>query len=164
MGRASLFSALFAVALAGCAPARFFPELSDIKYSTSGPLVRLYYTPLSVIGFIAAHPHFIAYDGEWHRWEVWNEGDLHADGLYLYKDLFPLCHGVGAGGPIVEEEWRGEEAGRILAVLQTCKDTYPYADKYLIWPGPNSNAFAAWVLRSAGIDHDFPLRAIGSNY
>ena len=32
------------------------------------------------------------------------------------------------------------------------------------WPGPNSNTFAAWVLREAGIEYPLHWKAIGSHY
>jgi len=41
---------------------------------------------------------------------------------------------------------------------------YPFCDRYLPWPGPNSNTFAAWVLEQAGIEHALGWKAIGRNY
>ena len=36
--------------------------------------------------------------------------------------------------------------------------------RYHYWPGPNSNTFAAWVLREAGIEYPLHWRAVGSHY
>jgi hypothetical protein len=33
-----------------------------------------------------------------------------------------------------------------------------------MWPGPNSNTFAAWVLREAGVAEPLDPRGIGRNY
>lgn len=44
----------------------------------------------------------------------------------------------------------------IKAVLENVSD-YPHRERYLAWPGPNSNIFASWVLRRAGIRHRIGL-------
>jgi hypothetical protein len=51
----------------------------------------------------------------------------------------------------------------IAAVLQNAA-SYPWCERYRMWPGPNSNTFAAWVLREAGIDQVLDPRGIGRNY
>lgn len=53
--------------------------------------------------------------------------------------------------PVVSREWRGEEARRILAVLER-PERYPYG--YRFWPGPNCVTYTCWVLKEAGIPFD----------
>lgn len=143
--------------LAGCSTTKTFEPW------TGGPLVRLYYTPLHVIGFMAIHPHLITFDEEgWHRWEVWYTGDLHNDGEHVYKDLFPLNADIG-WGPELEMQWQGEEAKKIINALYH-RHRYPYKNEYWFWPGPNSNTFISWVLEQAKIEFDPPWRAWGSSY
>lgn len=67
--------------------------------------------------------------------------------------------------PVVLAEMRGEEAeGAISAIEEAARD-YPWRNEYRIWPGPNSNTFVAWILRSVPtIDAELPPTAIGKDY
>jgi hypothetical protein len=67
-----------------------------------------------------------------------------------------------AADPRLGAEWT-VEAAAIKAVLQNVSD-YPHRDRYLAWPGPNSNTFASWVLRRAGIRHRLGWMALGKSY
>jgi hypothetical protein len=43
--------------------------------------------------------------------------------------------------------------------------SYPYADRYAIWPGPNSNTFTAYVARHLPqLRLSMPSNAIGKDY
>jgi hypothetical protein len=70
---------------------------------------------------------------------------------------------VGGGPARLGAEWTGAEAAAIKAVLQNVRD-YPHRERYLAWPGPNSNTFASWVLRRAGICHRLGWMALGKRY
>ena len=52
----------------------------------------------------------------------------------------------------------------IRNILSSCEQHYRYKDRYLPWPGPNSNTFVAWVLRKAGVEFDLPWKALGKDY
>jgi len=135
-----------------------------IDFSTEGPIVRLYYTPLHVIGFMAVHPHFITYSqGNWHRWEVWHTKNLQGGDKHVYLDLFELNRNVGQGSKIAME-WHGQDAYDILRILYYHVIDYPYWDEYWFWPGPNSNTFITWVLDQAKVEFDPPWQAWGSSY
>ena len=56
-----------------------------------------------------------------------------------------------------------EQAAAIAEVLREA-DAYPFCQKYRYWPGPNSNTFAAWVLRKAGVEHKLGPMALGKRY
>lgn len=71
---------------------------------------------------------------------------------------------VGGGPARLVREWDGAEALRLKEVLETAGKNYAHLHRYAPWPGPNSNTFAAWVLRSAGIDLQLPWNAIGRNF
>jgi len=71
--------------------------------------------------------------------------------------------GVGAGPSWGLAEWRNEPAARLSAILNDPL-RYPHRDSYRYVPGPNSNTYAAWVLREAAINLDLPPAAIGSGY
>jgi len=99
-----------------------------------------------------------------HRWEVWQTKN--AGGFcigHVHRDLKDPDAGVGGGPSQLVFEWDGAAATRIAEVLRNAS-TYPYCQRYRMWPGPNSNTFVAWVLREAGVEHALDPRAIGRNY
>ena len=131
------------------------------------PIVQLRYAPLPFIGAIAVHYWFVLIDeasGEAHRWEVWQTKNAGGRSIgHVHCDLKTPEAGVGGGPSRVAWEWRGEDAQAIHAVLEKAAD-YPYCARYLTWPGPNSNTFVAWVLKTAGIEHPLERRGIGKNF
>lgn len=119
------------------------------------------------LGVLAVHHWFAVREPEragWTRWEVWQDPDVGGTSWqHVHRDLTGVDSGVGGGAPWVEREWRGEEADRLRAVLEA-PEAYPHRDRYLAWPGPNSNTYAAWALAQAGLEHEFERRAVGWNY
>jgi len=128
--------------------------------------VELRHAPLpGVLGLFASHYWFVVFDGgKAERWEVWQTKNAGGRAVgHLHCDLKPADAGVGGGPMRVDAEWTGEQAARIRRVLKEAQ-AYPFCQRYRYWPGPNSNTYAAWVLRQAGIRHPFARRAIGSGY
>jgi hypothetical protein len=125
----------------------------------------LRYAPLPFIGIIAWHYWFVVADATGrHRWEVWQTKN--AGGFcigHVHRDLKEPDAGVGGGRSRIAAQWTGEAARRLAEVLSR-SENYPYCERYRLWPGPNSNTFAAWVLRQAGIDKPLDPRGIGRNY
>lgn len=67
--------------------------------------------------------------------------------------------------PEVLTELRGATATDAIAYIETAAATYPFANAYRIWPGPNSNTFTAWVVRQVPqLDVALPSTAIGKDY
>ena len=67
--------------------------------------------------------------------------------------------------PDLLAELRGEGVDEVIAHIEAAVETYPYADTYRVWPGPNSNTFVAHVLRAAPeLRADLPAHAIGKDY
>ena len=118
------------------------------------------------LGWLAVHYWFVVFEpgGACHRWEVWQTKNAGGTSIgHLHCDLKGPDAGVGGGPARIAAEWSGEQAASIRRILQNCED-YPYCHRYLPWPGPNSNTFAAWVLRRAGVAHDLPWRALGRRF
>ena len=117
------------------------------------------------IGLFASHYWFVVFDGaKAQRWEVWQTKNAGGRAVgHVHCDLKPPDAGVGGGPMRMEAEWTGEEASCITKVLKEM-EAYPFCERYHYWPGPNSNTYAAWVLREAGIDHPLPRRAMGGKY
>jgi hypothetical protein len=67
--------------------------------------------------------------------------------------------------PEVYAEKRGEEAERLIPRIDAAARSYPYANDYTAWPGPNSNTFTAWITRAVPeLGVDLPPTAIGKDY
>jgi hypothetical protein len=67
------------------------------------------------------------------------------------------------GRILVDLRGPGAEAA-IPAILEAVRD-YPYKNDYVLWPGPNSNTFTAWVARRVpALRLDLPPTAIGKDY
>jgi hypothetical protein len=67
--------------------------------------------------------------------------------------------------PDLLADLRGEGVDDVIARIEAAVDSYPYADTYRVWPGPNSNTFTAYVLRAAPeLRADLPAHAIGKDY
>jgi Protein of unknown function (DUF3750) len=131
-------------------------------------VVQLRLAPLPYIGAFASHYWFVVFDetsGECERWEVWQTPD--AGGLsfgHLHCNLKTPDAGVGGGPSSVATQWRADDALRIRDALKSAEKDYPFRDRYLPWPGPNSNTFVAWVLRRAGIEFALSWKAIGKDF
>jgi hypothetical protein len=67
--------------------------------------------------------------------------------------------------PQLVAERRGAEVTGLIERIEAAVAAYPYADTYRVWPGPNSNTFVAYVLRSVPeLRADLPATAIGKDY
>lgn len=67
--------------------------------------------------------------------------------------------------PAVLAELRGAEAEAAIPKIAEAARSYPYAGEYRIWPGPNSNTFAAWVGRAVPeLRLHLPSTALGKDY
>jgi hypothetical protein len=131
-------------------------------------VVQLRYATLPhFVGAIAVHYWFAVFDmvsHQCHRWEVWQAKNAGGKSIgHVHCDRRHPDSGVGGGVYHLAAEWDGSAARAICAVLTKAQD-YPHWDRYRAWPGPNSNTFAAWVLRQAGLHYSFDPRAIGKDY
>lgn len=94
-------------------------------------------------------------------------------GWRLYRGLSPVsvssdrapdAQWFGAN-PWLLRDVRGEAAEAIIAALPSVAASYPYADRYDAWPGPNSNTFTAYLVRRLPHLHlSMPSNAVGKDY
>jgi hypothetical protein len=67
--------------------------------------------------------------------------------------------------PELLAERRGDGVDELIERIEAAVASYPYANTYRVWPGPNSNTFVAHVLRAAPeLRADLPAHAIGKDY
>jgi len=60
---------------------------------------------------------------------------------------------------------RGPRVDALIARLEAAARSYPYAQEYTMWPGPNSNTFTAYLGRAVPeLELDLPPTAIGKDY
>jgi hypothetical protein len=67
--------------------------------------------------------------------------------------------------PKLLQDLRGPEAERVAAAVPAAVESYPYANTYVVWPGPNSNTFIAHIARE--VPHlrlTLPGNAIGKDF
>lgn len=67
--------------------------------------------------------------------------------------------------PALLGELRGAAAEAAIPKIAAAAASYPFAGEYRVWPGPNSNTFAAWVARAVPeLRLDLPSTALGKDY
>lgn len=60
---------------------------------------------------------------------------------------------------------RGPEVESIIQAVDQAARSYPWANEYKLFPGPNSNTFPAWIAEQVPeLELELPLRAIGSGW
>ncbi|HXV80606.1 MAG TPA: DUF3750 domain-containing protein [Candidatus Binatia bacterium] len=60
---------------------------------------------------------------------------------------------------------RGEPAAKAIPKIIDAVESYPYANEYTLWPGPNSNTFIAYIGRQVPeLRMGLPTTAIGKDY
>jgi hypothetical protein len=132
----------------------------------SGTIVELRYAPLPAIGLIAVHYWFVVREatGKVERWEVWQTRNAGGRSIgHVHCNLKAPEDGVGGGPSRLARRYTAREAEAIRQVL-SCAARYPHCERYVLYPGPNSNSFVAWVLREAGVRHRLGWRAHGARY
>jgi hypothetical protein len=67
--------------------------------------------------------------------------------------------------PEIIQDIRGGIAESLIPRIAEAATSYPYQDKYVLWPGPNSNTFIAHIGRHVPeLKLDLPSSAIGKDY
>lgn len=68
-------------------------------------------------------------------------------------------------GPTLLFERTGDDARLIISEVKKLIKNYPFKDRYVLWPGPNSNTFVSYLIRNIKeIDTELPSNAIGKDY
>lgn len=67
--------------------------------------------------------------------------------------------------PEILFELRGQPAEKAISGIISAVETYPYKNQYLMWPGPNSNTFIAYIYRQVPeLDGELPTTAVGKDF
>ena len=93
-------------------------------------------------------------------------------GWRIYRDLPAMVSAPGTpdgrwfgNEPSVIAELRGQAAARAIPKIIEAVANYPYPNEYMVWPGPNSNTFVAYIGKQVPeLRMDLPSTAIGKDY
>jgi hypothetical protein len=93
-------------------------------------------------------------------------------GWRLYRGLPAVASAPGipdgrwfGNEPTLFAELRGDAAAQAIPKILEAVASYPYANEYKVWPGPNSNTFIAYIGRQVPeLRMDLPATAIGKDY
>ena len=67
--------------------------------------------------------------------------------------------------PVLLLDRRGSAAEHLIAAIHDAALAYPFGDDYVMWPGPNSNSFTAWIgLEVPELALALPVKAIGKDW
>ena len=67
--------------------------------------------------------------------------------------------------PVLLLDRRGAAAEPLIDAIHQAALAYPHADEYVMWPGPNSNSFTAWIgLEVPDLGLELPAKAIGKSW
>lgn len=67
--------------------------------------------------------------------------------------------------PELLADLRGDGVDVVIGKIDAAAQSYPHANTYTIYPGPNSNTFTAWIARKVPeLRLDLPPTAIGKDY
>lgn len=96
-------------------------------------------------------------------WEVWQNAGT--SGSHVREGLHVVGHGVGGGDSTLLHELRGKAARKAIAWIQIHAPGYRHRERYLAWPGPNSNTFVADLIRDCPeLSCVLPSTAIGKDW
>lgn len=131
----------------------------------------------SILNKIAVHLYLNFYFANTiERWELWQSKNAletiktkqpHQEKFcngHIYKNLKLPLDGVGGGPSFGLKNWQGDIAEKIYQTTLDYSKTYQYINRYLAWPGPNSNTFIASILKESKVEICLPATAIGKDY
>jgi hypothetical protein len=87
-------------------------------------------------------------------------------GTKVVRENYALPDGMWFGAmPFVLQHHQGVQAEALIPKIRGAIQTYPFADRYRSYPGPNSNTFVAHISREVPeLRLDLPPTAIGKDY
>lgn len=118
-------------------------------------------------GWFAVHSWVSIKEKEAAAYEV-----LQVVGWRLRRGLSPVSVEPGepdrlwyGARPALVLDLRGVDAEAAIPKIRQAAADYPYRDSYRVWPGPNSNTFVSFILRSVPeLGVELPPTAIGRDF
>ena len=163
-----LKGAVFA-ALAGAAALPVFAEgLAPDPAKTSEAVVQVYGArTMGVKGIFGVHTWIAVKPGDTPSWTVYEIIGWRlrwADSALVIRERQPDAPWFGAQAELYADK-RGPGVDELIQRIDKAARSYPYANTYTLWPGPNSNTFTAWIARQVPeLQVDLPATAVGKDY
>jgi hypothetical protein len=111
--------------------------------------------------WVAAKP---AHAKSWTVYEVIGWRLRWSDSAVAIRSREPDARWYGNAPELLVDK-RGPGVEALIARLEAAARAYPFAGRYAVWPGPNSNTFTAYLGRAAPeLELDLPPTAIGKDY
>ena len=87
-----------------------------------------------------------------------------SDNALVIRERQPDAPWFGSPAELYADK-RGPGVDALIARIDKAARSYPYANTYTLWPGPNSNTFTAWIARLVPeLQADLPATAVGKDY
>jgi hypothetical protein len=100
----------------------------------------------------------------WTVYEVIGWRLRYGDSAVVIREGTPDARWFGSDAVLYADK-RGPGVDDLIRRVDAAARSYPYAGKYTLWPGPNSNTFTAWISRAVPeLELDLPATAIGKDY
>ena len=128
-------------------------------------VARVYGATIPFIGRLAIHTWIVtkrADEQKFHRWEIWRCPDGDYD--FVCKDFATPAGGIGSNLMFVIGERVGPQAEAVVTFVEQASPLYPFRNRYVPVPGPNSNTFTQWLLDNSGWDLQLRPRALGADW
>jgi len=97
-------------------------------------------------------------------YEVLNSRFRRFGSALAVRKRVPDAHWFGHAPELLAEK-RGDGVDALIERIAQAAREYPHAGEYVVWPGPNSNTFTAYIARAVPeLEVDLPPTAIGKDY
>ncbi|MFC0016598.1 DUF3750 domain-containing protein [Roseibacillus persicicus] len=153
-----LLSGSLALLLVSCQHSRIDPSSNLVVKQVQIPDDMPWYSQFAVHSYIEYQP---TPDQSWRRIEIINE----TSGIRHYEITDKELHSPSRWGESVHIVAQKKENGPKLAnEIASFARSYPDANRYVAWPGPNSNTFAEKLLRQTRASGHLDHNAVGKDY
>ena len=162
-----LKGAIFAT-LAVTALTAFADGLAPDPAKTSEAVVQVYGArTMGVKGLFGVHTWIAAKPSDASSWTVYEIIGWRlrwSDSALVIRERQPDAPWFGAEAELYADK-RGPGVDELIKRIDKAARSYPYANTYTLWPGPNSNTFTAWIARQVPeLQVDLPATAVGKDY
>lgn len=97
----------------------------------------------------------------------WTRYDVVGWGSPVRRDNYPADAFWYGNRPRIIHKLSGSDAAALIPRIEATIARYPYQQRgdYVVWPGPNSNSFVAWVVRHTdGFNPELSPVAVGKDW
>jgi len=163
-----LRGALFATLTGGAALSACAAGLAPDPAKTPEAVVQVYGArTMGVKGIFGVHTWIAVKPTDslsWTVYEIIGWRLRWSDSALVIRERQPDAPWFGAEAELYADK-RGPGVDELIQRIDKAARSYPYANTYTLWPGPNSNTFTAWIARQVPeLQVDLPATPVGKDY